>query len=456
MTDKSHYDIYLTNQLKGGNTIMPQNYREVFASKGEVKVYKDENGKKKEFTTVLLGSWLGVIDEDNKGWLKVIFYKEEGWVKEIDTSPDSCLKIFFVDVGQGDACLIETPSKRILIDGGPNQCLKNFLTKWKYDWMEGSNKKIRFDAVIVSHFDWDHFNGLISIINDSEYEFGTVYHSGIARFIDIKSQRPSHCDTELGQTNSKGSNLIIRNELLTSFNDLQDAQDLLAGSGLMKAFKKFLEAVTDAHNNNGRLDRIRRITTRDDYVPHFGPNSDLTIEVLAPVTKNQTGKTTYTWFEDDSHTINGNSIVLKLTYGNRTILLGGDLNSKSEGYLLAKYGFPNITPFRVDVAKACHHGAADFTVDFLKAIKPYSTVISSGDNENYGHPGADALGCAGRYARGSKPLIFSTELARSYKSGKDIHYGNIQLRTNGDLMIMAQMYEKNKANDPWDSYVVHS
>ena len=94
---------------------MPQYYREVFASKGEISVYKDENGKKEEFTTVLLGSWLGVIDEDHQGWLKVIFYDEEGWVQEVDTSPESCLKIFFVDVGQGDACLIESPSKRILV-----------------------------------------------------------------------------------------------------------------------------------------------------------------------------------------------------------------------------------------------------------------------------------------------------------------------------------------------------
>ena len=42
------------------------------------------------------------------------------------------------------------------------------------------------------------------------------------------------------------------------------------------------------------------------------------------------------------------------------------------------------------------------------------------------------------------------ELARTYKSGGEIHYGNINLRTDGDTLVIAQMYEKN-ASDPWDS-----
>lgn len=104
--------------------------------------------------------------------------------------------------------------------------------------------------------------------------------------------------------------------------------------------------------------------------------------------------------------------------------------------------------------RACHHGASDFTTEFLNKVKPIATVISAGDNENYAHPSADALECAGRYTRGSRPKVFSTELARAYKTGKDVHYGNINLRTNGELMIMAQMYEKKQKSDPWDSYVI--
>lgn len=430
---------------------MPEYYREVFAGEAETKLYREEGGDKKEFTSVLLGSWLGVIDEDDEGWLKVINYDEIGWVREVDTRPKSCLKIFFIDVGQGDACIIEVPGKRMLLDGGPNQNLKNYLSEWKYDWMENSSERIRFDAVFVSHFDHDHFKGLISIIRDSNYEFGTVYHSGIARFEKTRSKRPARCDTMLGETDSHGDRNITRTELLTSFNDIEDARNLLSEGGLMPTFRDFLESVVDAYVDE-RLDRMRRLTARDECVPRFGPTAAMTIKVLGPVTKNPNGRVTYPWFSDDSHTINGHSLVLRLEYGDRSVLLGGDLNTESQKYLLAQYS--NGNPFRVHATKACHHGASEFSIDFLKAVKPFATVISSGDNESYSHPRADALGCAGRYTRGKRPLVFSTELARSYKSPRQIHHGNINLRTDGDQMILAQMYEKKNASDPWDSYCI--
>ena len=50
---------------------------------------------------------------------------------------------------------------------------------------------------------------------------------------------------------------------------------------------------------------------------------------------------------------------------------------------------------------------------FLQATNPLATVISSGDDEPHSHPRPDTLGLIGRFSRGSRPLIFSTELARS-------------------------------------------
>ena len=69
--------------------------------------------------------------------------------------------------------------------------------------------------------------------------------------------------------------------------------------------------------------------------------------------------------------------------------------------------------FQCDIAKACHHGASDVLDSFLKAINPIATVISSGDQESHSHPRPDALGAFGKASRGHRPLIFSTELARS-------------------------------------------
>ena len=65
------------------------------------------------------------------------------------------LKIYFIDVGQGDACLIVTSTRKtILIDGGGDMNFnvgKNTLVPYILD--RGFTK---IDIVIVSHFDNDH------------------------------------------------------------------------------------------------------------------------------------------------------------------------------------------------------------------------------------------------------------------------------------------------------------
>ena len=132
-------------------------------------------------------------------------------------------------------------------------------------------------------------------------------------------------------------------------------------------------------------------------------------------------------------------------------MLGGDLNIPAQQHLMRHYGDDN--PFRVDVAKACHHGSSDFHVDFLKKTLPQANVFSSGDNKSFDHPMADAVGAIGRHTRGSHPLLFSTELARAVSSTKT-HFGLINLRSNGETLVMAQMKEQHSKADIWDSFTV--
>ncbi len=66
---------------------------------------------------------------------------------------------------------------------------------------------------------------------------------------------------------------------------------------------------------------------------------------------------------------------------------------------------------------------------------------------------SDAVGASCKHTRGNHPLFFSTEIARATsKSG--IHYGLINLRSNGETLVMAQMKEQHNKPDIWDSYTV--
>lgn len=85
----------------------------------------------------------------------------------------SVLKIYFIDVGQGDSTLIVTPlNKTILIDGGGNESSnvgKNILLPYLLD------RRIRkLDYVFISHFDTDHVRW--NIIFNGTYKNQAYYY----------------------------------------------------------------------------------------------------------------------------------------------------------------------------------------------------------------------------------------------------------------------------------------
>jgi len=105
-------------------------------------------------------------------------------------------------------------------------------------------------------------------------------------------------------------------------------------------------------------------------------------------------------------------------------------------------------------AKSCHHSSSDFTVDYLKLVGPHVNVVSSGDNKSFDHPTADAVGAAARWTSGTLPLFFSTELGRA-RTTLGVHYGLVNLRSNGTELVAAKMKEQHKnKSDVWDSFTV--
>lgn len=416
---------------------------------GYAHVYRTINAKGQGsyiMNTVLMGSYVTLLDETNGEWQKVFAFGKEGWMhgSHLGNNPD--LKCFFIDVGQGDGILIEVGNDfngiKILIDGGPNQNMHRYFKYFQFK----NNKKVHFDYVFVTHFDQDHYQGLISIIDNPNYTFGTIYHSGIAKF----GTRPAEFNTRLGEK-AKQDGIDY---LVTSFSTIEELDALKDKGGMIKALEKFLDSVKNAREQ-GRVNGFERIDYNSTIPKQTINNKTLAFDVLGPVTSQVNHKLSYKYFTDEGHTINGHSIVLKLTYDDCRFLFNGDINKVSEENLINHY--QNDNPFEVEVVKTSHHGSSDFSIDFLAKVNPLATVVSSGDNEKYSHPRADALGCAGKYSRASRPLVFSTELARSTNlKREEILYGLINLRSDDEKIIMAQMKEvKNKNGNPWDLYEVN-
>lgn len=78
-----------------------------------------------------------------------------------------------------------------------------------------------------------------------------------------------------------------------------------------------------------------------------------------------------------------------LEYADKTIVLTGDSNEKSENYLLSKGYFDGVD---ADVLKVGHHGSKSSTCnEFLNKIDCEYAIISCGAGNEYGHPTPETL-----------------------------------------------------------------
>lgn len=363
---------------------------------------------------------------------KVKARSKTGFVNTDAIGDESLLEVYFIDVGQGDGVLIRTPDDRhIMLDGGFDRTKqptgKNAadFVDWKFAKDYGLNQ-IHLDAMIASHNDADHYGGLSDLLDTSQSEeldadeirVDAFYHAGIGWWVNPATDKrwlgPTTNDKKfLAQLMEKRPQVVAALK--------SDAEPKLQGE-----WADFMMNVTKAKTMDGAPTPIQRLSQVNRYVPGFdGSNGGMAIRILAPFETTIGGKPVlHNYGSSASKNTNGNSLLLRLDYGQSRILLTGDLNTDSQRTLLEDYA-GNRMEFLCDVAKACHHGSDDVSYEFLSAIRPAVTVISSGDNEGHDHPrpGIVAASATTGYLEVSQdrivtPLVYSTELARSMNLGK--------------------------------------
>ena len=80
---------------------------------------------------------------------------------------------------------------------------------------------------------------------------------------------------------------------------------------------------------------------------------------------------------------NENSVVLKLTHGQTSVLLPGDAEAAQEADLVERYA----GQLSSTVLRAAHHGSQSSSTEaFLDAVNPQAVVITSAYDSQYGHP----------------------------------------------------------------------
>lgn len=96
--------------------------------------------------------------------------------------------------------------------------------------------------------------------------------------------------------------------------------------------------------------------------------------IMAPLSNSYSGYNSY-------------SVVTKVECGNIRFMLTGDAEKKSE-YEMVAAG----EDLSADVLKCGHHGSStSTTAKFLKAVNPAYTIISCGEDNEYGHPHSETI-----------------------------------------------------------------
>ena len=113
-----------------------------------------------EANRVLLGTYLSVQKQQN-GFYRVSTRRagRGGWVDKDHVTESLPLRIFFVDVGQGDGTLVECPQGVVVVDGGRSRAFHKFL-RHRYAPLLRNRGRVHIEAMIMSHPDWDHDRGL--------------------------------------------------------------------------------------------------------------------------------------------------------------------------------------------------------------------------------------------------------------------------------------------------------
>lgn len=88
-----------------------------------------------------------------------------------------------------------------------------------------------------------------------------------------------------------------------------------------------------------------------------------------------------------SGTINNNSIVLSLSYGQVDFLFEGDAEQETEASMLAEDIVPDV-----DILKVGHHGSRTASsMQFLEATEPEYAIYMAGQGNSYGHPHQETI-----------------------------------------------------------------
>lgn len=335
------------------------------------------------------------------------------------------MRIWVVYVDQGDSILVQMP-KSLNYDPDPTDS-ENSLTEFVDVLVDSgsspeseSRRALEFiqtlyptgsviEHVFLTHHDFDHVAGLIRILAEPDIGIESIYHNGLASYrpgvlefpSDHPPQKPAiYVKNRDGKPTKWMGFLDPDNNLQDKFiiDNLSELKTVSDDGYLQGVYGKFTNAVIKKDEPFG----VKTFTRINQSSPEIGfGTTGPKLEFLWPPQDLKK-------YGDWGKTINGNSLVFRLAYGDFEMLFTGDLNEEAQEVLLDDLGEVNTLLLNCDVLKIPHHGSAHSLEPFLKHpdLDPVISVASMGakgfkskqlnDNRsNWQHPSTEVIGWLG-------------------------------------------------------------
>jgi competence protein ComEC len=315
------------------------------------------------------------------------------WWRTRPPKPTGELQVHVLDVGpiEGDSILIVSPSgKSVLIDAGDagkGKVVLDALKRYKIE---------KLDYFIATHPHPDHIGGADEVMN--AIKVANVIDNGV----DLSTPAPSPLPAKKGT---------------------KPAPTPTPAKNRMKSVNSFFDEYKEALQKSGAQYEKAQPGKKYD----LGGGAILT--VLAPTEPFFTKE----MMKGGGNDTNANSIVLRLDYGDFSMLFMGDAEEQTEARLVGK-----DLNLKATVTKIAHHGSKYATSEgFLKRVQPEAAIISDGAWNRYGHPAQSVLD----RLKAANAKVYRTDLQ-----------GEITIATHGKA-DSAKFYEikpaKETAEDVW-------
>ena len=274
------------------------------------------------------------------------------WWRSRAPKPSGELQVHVLDVGpvEGDSILIISPTgKSVLIDAGDagkGKVVLDALKRYKVE---------RVDYFIATHPHPDHLGAADEVLN------GIKVSNVIDNGVDLSTPDAESPAKAKGKGKAKAA-----------------PTPQPAKKSKTKTVTNFFDEYAAALKKSGAQYEKAQPGKKYD----LGGGAILT--VLGPTEPFFAKEQMKTGGNDT----NANSIVLRLDYGDFSMLLMGDAESQTEERMLGKKDLD----LEAKVIKVAHHGSKYATSEnFIKRVRPEAAIISDGSWNRYGHPAQSVL-----------------------------------------------------------------